>query len=464
MHGKTMTFIKEKWVNLVLLCLLALGAWLRASLYGDLNLSVGNPDTPSYIEASTASIFSAEIFTGRRLFTTNVLYKLVNDPHKCPLEVISYPAEGNEADRAIQPCFNVIALLQNWLSIFAWCLLAWTTARWIESSLYKFLAVGLILIFGFTPQIAEWDSVLSAESFSISLFAVIVALLQEIILLLTSEDQKRSFFKIGFLIPLWFIILILWVFIRDVHLYVLLITVALTLPLLFLPKFRKLPYVPLVLIVSVAIFMLGNTTSKNSPRWPPSITHAFADFVDPYPARVEFFQKLGMPEDRSSKEYEAWFQDKALSSYSRFLILHPRFLVSTIFEAGFFKSDFIQPYFRAPEVMYRETLLIIGEFLHPETYAIYLIDFLLLVSICYTALKSREQKMYGLAWLAMWMFLYLVTSLILSYFGDTAGTRRHIFPSVEGLRLFGWIFLLINMDVAARNILLKDTVNEYSIS
>jgi len=198
------------------------------------------------------------------------------------------------------------------------------------------------------------------------------------------------------------------------------------------------------ILESVALlFVFGNITSHNSTRWQPSITHAFNDYIDPYPARVEFFHKPGMPKDRSGEEYEAWFQDKALDSYSRFLISHRRFLVSTVFEASFFKSDFDQSYFKAPEIMYRETLLILGDALHPETYAIYIIDFLLLISICYTALKSREQRVYGSAWLARWMFLYLAVSLLLSYFGDTAGTRRHIFPSIEGPRLFGWMYLVI---------------------
>ncbi|HLO30813.1 MAG TPA: hypothetical protein VK249_16835 [Anaerolineales bacterium] len=443
-----MMSFKKTWVTVAIFCLLALGAWLRVSLYGDLNLSIGNPDTRSYVEASSAPAFSMEAFTGRRLFTTNILYKLANDSQTCPLLAVSTPAEGSEGYRAIQPCFNNIVLLQNWISILGWCFLAWTTARWITTPLYKILMVILVLAFGFTPQIAEWDSVLSPESLSLSLFAILLALLQEIIFFATSEDQKAPFLKNGFLVPFWLVILILWAFIRDVHVYALLVTAALTLPLLFLPRFRKSIYVLAVLIFSGVLFAFGTVTSHNSTRWQPSIRHAFTDYIEPFPARVEFFQKLGMPKDRSSQEYEAWFKEKALSSYGKFLILHPGFLVSTIFQASFFEADFVQPYFKAPEVKAREALLIIGRFLHPESYAVYVIDFLLLISVCYTALKSHEQRMYGLAWLAIWTFLYLAISLLLSYFGDTSGTRRHIFPSVEGFRLFGWIYLVINIDLA----------------
>ncbi len=460
-----MTISKEKRVSIVILSLMISGVLLRIALYGNLNLSIGNPDTSSYVDSSRAPIFSMEAFTGRRLFTTNILYKLASDPQKCPLQAVSYPAEGNEGYRAIQPCFNKIALFQNWLSIFGWCLLAWTTAQWVKNPLYKILAVILILAFGFTPQIAERDSVLAPESLSISLFSITLALLQEIILLMTREGQEMPFRKYGFLIPLWFVIFVLWIFIRDVHLYALLVTFILTLPLLFIQKFRKSIYIPLVIVVSTLLFVFGNITSHNSTRWQPSIIHVFTDYIDPYPTRVEFFYKLGMPKDRSSQEYAAWIQDKALGSYGRFLLLHPRFLVSTIFEGSYFKSGFVQTYFRAPEVVHRETLLIIGEILHPETYAVYAIDFLLLISICYTAIKSGGQRIYGMAWLALWMVFYLTISLLLSFFGDTNGTGRHIFPSVEGFRLFEWIYLLVNMDLAgsgAPRVISEETLHERS--
>src|SRR5215208_5081595 len=111
------TFSNDKWLTVALLALIVVGAWLRGSLYGNLSLSIGNSDTPSYIDSSKASVFSEEIFTGRRLFTTNILYKLANDPQACPLPIISYPAEGKEGFREIQPCFDRIVLLQNWISI-----------------------------------------------------------------------------------------------------------------------------------------------------------------------------------------------------------------------------------------------------------------------------------------------------------------------------------------------------------
>jgi hypothetical protein len=235
-------------------------------------------------------------------------------------------------------------------------------------------------------------------------------------------------------------------------LYAFLVTVELTLPLLFLRPIRSSIYIPAILILSVALFVLGNITSKGSTRWQPSIEHALTDYIDPYPARVEFFGRLGMPGDRSSEEYDVWFQDKAMGTYARFLVSHPGFLVSAIFDGTYFKSEFVQPYFKPADGLHREPLLIVGEALHPATYAVYIIDFLLLVSICYTALRFREQRVYGMAWLALWMFSYLGISLFLSFFGDTNGTGRHIFPSVEGFRLFGWIYLLINMDLAGNRL------------
>jgi hypothetical protein len=159
-----MTTMKEKWLNILILCILALGVWMRVSLYGDLRLSVGNAETPSYIESSRAPLFSWDIFAGKRLFTTNLIFKMANNESECPLAPVSSPVDGVENYREIQPCFDNIVLLQNILAALGWCCLAWSISRFLGNPLLKISSAILILAFAFTPQIAEWDSILSPES------------------------------------------------------------------------------------------------------------------------------------------------------------------------------------------------------------------------------------------------------------------------------------------------------------
>ena len=106
-------FIADRWTTIIILGILAMGIWFRATIYGDLRLSAGMSDTPSYINSSRAKLFSPQMFSGERLFTTNLLYKLANDPIRCPLTIIGNPSVGIELPRDIQPCFDKIAVLQN---------------------------------------------------------------------------------------------------------------------------------------------------------------------------------------------------------------------------------------------------------------------------------------------------------------------------------------------------------------
>jgi hypothetical protein len=225
---------------IVVLFILATGAWLRADWYGDLRLSIGNAETGSYISSSRAPLFSWKIFAGQRLFTTNVIFKLANDAQNCPLTAYSTPALGLEGVRANQPCFDKIVMLQNMMAILGWSFLAWTTAKWMHNPFTKIIAASTVMLFGFTPQIAEWDSILSPESLSLSMFAISLALAQETAFLTsTSEFLLGSKIERSVLVG-WIIILLLWIFIRDVHLYTIPITIALITPLFLIKNFKIL--------------------------------------------------------------------------------------------------------------------------------------------------------------------------------------------------------------------------------
>ncbi|MFM8369126.1 MAG: hypothetical protein ACKOBD_10285, partial [Chloroflexota bacterium] len=123
-----MDFIKKHFVNLIIFMIFAVGIYFRSTWYGDLRLSVANAETDSYMSSARNSIFSWDIFAGQRLFTTNLIYKLANDPVGCPFTSYGKPGIGEEVERKVQPCFDKIALLQNYLAMFGWCFLGWMVA------------------------------------------------------------------------------------------------------------------------------------------------------------------------------------------------------------------------------------------------------------------------------------------------------------------------------------------------
>lgn len=445
--AENMTNIREKLTGMTILIVLALAVFIRTSAYGDFRLSVGDLDTTSYVNSSKFPVFSRDSFTGRRLFTTNLIYKLANDGQKCSLIAISIPAAGAETNRQIQPCFDKIALLQNILAIFAWCFLAWTTSRWLKNPFAKIAATILILTFGFTPQIAEWDSVLSPESVAISLFVISCALLQEIALRVGERNESINSRWIVLMLSGWVIIYALWVFVRDVNIYTIIISLFLMAALLIVKKFRQSKVFLITGLTLIALFILGYASAKASLRAEKfSLMHSFNDFIIPSPGNMAFFKKFGMP-DISSPSFENWFNKNATSLYGLFLLSHPRFVAQTMSENSyFFISDFLQPYFPFSNSQFMNNLMNISEFIHPQSSAIYLIDILMLLGLTIAAIKRRDSSLIAWSWLGWWIFLIALVTLIVSFFGDTAGTRRHIYPSVETFRLFLWVFLPVYLD------------------
>ncbi|KAA0280464.1 MAG: hypothetical protein EDM79_03750, partial [Chloroflexi bacterium] len=261
-----MKFLKTHYASLIILLVFTVGIYIRASWYGDLRLSIANAETDSYISASRASIFSWKIFAGQRLFTTNLIYKIANDSTNCPITSFGKPGLGEEDDREIQPCFDRIALLQNFLSIFGWCFLGWMLARWLKNPAVKIFGATSVMLFGFTPQIAEWDSVLSPESLSLSMFAILLGLALEVVFRAASTDEPFKSITDKVLLGLLTVWYLLWIFIRDVHLYAIPITLVLLLPLFFLKKFRTTKPLYSVSAVLFVFFIVGYISARDSLR------------------------------------------------------------------------------------------------------------------------------------------------------------------------------------------------------
>jgi hypothetical protein len=387
------------------------------------------------------------------LFTTNLLYRL-SLGKECPPPIISIPFEGNETDRNILKCFSSIALIQNLLSLIGWSVLALTTARWIKSPIFKILSAIIILSFGFTPQIVEWDSILSSEALSISLLVFTLALLLEIAF-------RIAYYKNGLLnnkttnilIFFWMLIFLLWCFIRDVQIYAIAVTLILAAPLLYFHEIRQIkPLTPILIILGIA-FLLGVKTAQASDRWQLSMTHVMNYHILPYPSRVKAMVNNGMPNPESVEEYNIWLNSRANKDYGLFLITHPGFIISTIFDlSGYLNSDFLQPYFSLEKNQLHDQMLVIGEMLHPQTNGTYLLSFLLVISLLASSITFKDKGTITWTWLALWVFVYASISLLLSLFGDIDGTRRHIYPSVELFRLSNWIFLFVHLDLVNQRV------------
>jgi hypothetical protein len=196
-------------------------------------------------------------------------------------------------------------------------------------------------------------------------------------------------------------------------------------------------------------FVLGFFSARDSlraTRYP--VMNALDAYIWPYPQRVEYFKNFGMPE-HTSPNYQKWADANATKAYGLFLISHPGFVTTHLWKyIDLLSSDFVQPYFFAPEVKHRDTLLTLGEMFHPQTSAIYLISLLLLLTLIVHSIQLRTPALFAWTWLAIWFFTIAAATLLLSFFGDTSGARRHIMPSVEMFRLFFWVFIMPFLDLS----------------
>lgn len=421
---------------------------LRLYLYGDPRLAIGMGDTTSYIQSSHPTVFSWASLTGRRLFTMNLVYHIfVQDPNNCPLPVMIDPSKQRQASRELQSCFDRIALLQNLLSIIGWSFLAWELSSRVKTSLYKILITIIILSFAISPQIAEWDSILSSELLTLSLFVICLALLIEIAFQLL-DDENENKRRIYIMLAGWLIVFSLWIFVQDANLYFVLITLVLLMPLIIKGQLKnKAPMITSLFLIGILV--LGLVSSENSTRWQPSIEHSYETFIFPYPARVNYIKGLGAL-DPNSASFTNWFNKRAPSVYLLFLASHPGFVASNVFEHMYmFTSDYLQPYFNDPSVKFASSLIIWGRIFHPESGDVFLIDTLLLAFLCYTALKNKERTMTIWAWIGLWLYISSAAALFIRYFGDTESVLRHVFPAVEFFRLQLWILLIVQADLLA---------------
>ena len=444
-----MSTIKNYIVWILIFVMLLFATYARISAYGDLRLSIPTIDTPSFVTSSRAPLFSFDMFAGRRLFTTNLLYKLLVEKEDCAKAGFSNPALGQETLRETGSCFQGIVILQNIASIIGWIALAIASARWMKSPPLKLLAATTIVFFGFTPHIAEWDSVLGSESLSLSFYALLLALVIELSFRLQMDFSINTISRqTRILLLLWAIILTAWIFVRDVHLYTALITLVLIIPLLFHSPTWKHNLKWWIFAFLAGLLILGWYSSQSSPRWKISINAILEFYIFPHETRTDYFIEQGMPRDIQSDEFHAWFDENASIVYLKFLVTHHGFVFTTVLDyLPYFRSDFVQPYFDIPEMGIRDSLIEVGEIVHPQTLGIYLVDLIILSALINNALHKKSVQAFAWAWTSTWMFTFSALSLFLSYFGDPYGVRRHLYPSVESFRLFFWVYLFAVLDL-----------------
>jgi hypothetical protein len=441
--------LRHNWHLVLIILVVLLAVRMRLSSDEDLSLSIGTVETGSYVYTSQIPLFSWDFVISIRPITLPLVYKLLEPPQGYKLRAVSNPAsELFTYQRKAQPGFDRVVLFQLVISVLSWCALALAVARHLEHHLLKVVAVALILLFAFSPPLADWDSVVDSISLTLSLLALSFALLIEVAFYVTriSEGSKKG----GILILLWLAILILFVFVRDTNQYILPVTALLLLPLLLFSRLRRFAqWVMIVLAILIATFAFGLFTARQSMRWTEPLSHAYQDFIFPYESRITYFKEtLGMP-DPGAPEYAVWFHQNAPQAYLRFMMISPGYIITELLmKMEEFFSENIQPYYhKAAKDPLRMRAIALGDALHPRSSAVFYLDMVLLAGLLLHAVRSRSPRPLAWLWLATWYFASASLVLFMSYFFDTWGVIRHVVYSIQMYRLFMWIFILVLLDL-----------------
>jgi hypothetical protein len=439
---------KALMTKVLVLCIILGGLILRATVYGDLGLSVGHNDTEAYVTSSEVNLLSWNAFTSNLPFTTNLVYQVFRPDGGYQSARISNITTGT-ISRRDRPGFHNIAIFQSVLSMLAWSSLAWIFSSKLKSSILQIIASGMIILFGFTPQLADWDSVLGTESLSVSLFVVAFALLIELAFNL-SHQPKSTAFKI-FIFLLFFVSIFLWTFIRDVNPYAMVFLPLFIWGLFASSKIRGNRFILIAGSLVSLLFVLGVLSVRQRPPVGRNLNIIWEVDIMPFPARAQFFTDRGMPA-QDSPEFQTWFNDHADTTYMLFLLTHPGYTISNYFEdMNYAFVENMQPYFIIRDLPYRQALIVMGNYFHPVSPAVFLLVCVLFIPLVAGTLTKNQPDAPLWLWLTTWPFFTASATLFLSIFGVPLGLHRHGLSSTVTFRLLLWCLLFIMIDLAFKN-------------
>ena len=425
----------------------------RIVCYGPMNDSVSVQDTESYFMTAEKASFSLDFFQQARAITYPLLIKLSNPTLEHELTQMSEPYFGTEPRLAIQPGTEILVRNQTVISIICWVLCAVLTASSLNGTFTKALSTFLILFCGFVPQIADWDSILSTESLSISLFVLTFGLLLKVIP--DGREEKTGNWLAGCALV---IVSFFWIFTRDTNAYFIIITAVMLIitGIVFWVRRRRQRISALLCgFILLGLFFFHQGTFLQSDRWIVPMLNNITTNIFPYEERVAFFEENGMPTDddlaatTGSAEYNDllenekfmhWVRRFGMSTYQKFLLSMPLWSVLQVYENldSFFEEN-RQPFFYGSKEQRPHWAEKPGNLALPLSASVIMIDFLLLVLLAVKSVQTGDSNDIRFFWALLILFLGGGLLMSLSYLGEVRSIWRHVLGGVTALRMMLWI-------------------------
>ncbi len=469
------------WDVVIMVFFTFIAITIRLAVYGHHTYSVAMNDTDSYIAAAQYAPFSWQSLTAVRPPTLPFLYRAFQPSSGFKLTNVSLPSlAGETKSLALQPGFEGIVFTQMVLSILGWCSLAWVVFFNLKNPFTRLAAGATVLIFGFSPQIADWDSILSSEALAFSLFAMLLALTIELVQRLVRN--RFSFSRItAILTPAWLIVIALWIYTRDAQVYIILTLLPLVASFLYFAlkrsQWRSSVAFGLVFVVLIGLFFFQQWTANLSMRWEKPFIADLIGNILPYPSRVESFVKQGMPFSQDLKDaikagvrhddytqfpdFMGWMKNRGYATYMRFLITNPIWASLQIFNEldGLFASN-MQPYFPAGPKDRPAWLETIGNMFHPVSTMIIPLCIFTGSVVWAHAFFRRKKSSPAWAIILIWMVATTALLLFVNYHGDFYSKNRHVIVSLMQIRLTTWIAVFVMADLVFVDFSKKPSYND----
>jgi hypothetical protein len=456
---------KPKWHACVLLLLLLTAASYRFTFHEDPALSITNHDTIAYVGSGHIDFFSLDFFTSNRPATISLIYKLLEPETEYQYTNLVSPAESIKSSKTFQPGLDRVGIAQAVFSTCAWSLLAVSIYHQLQQPFLKLSGALLVLLFAFSPQLADWDSILMSESISTSFYALVLALTLELTAKIAhaQTDWDRS---TKLLIAAWLLTVVFWTFVRDTNAYMLLVFAAVLGLGLLIPKLRphfNFRYTVVIIALLGALFLFHSQTLFMSSRWINPFFNNLLFDVLPYPERTQFFIDHGMPLTDEMRGFVAgpgnqkgffeistlmdWTLKKAPITYIQFVVSNPGISMERfISRAATVLSENTQPFYTPDSEITPHWVFFIGDLLHPKSNSVYLVSTLACLAFFVSAHYSQSHKLIGLAWISTFFLLGQYGLLFISLMGDGLSHVRHAMGTTVHLRLSLWLFSCFTLD------------------
>ncbi len=447
--NKTWNWIKQHYTSLLtgLIILICLG--LRIAIYGDMRYSIGTNDSSSYYTQANIPLFSWEAWTARRLPSYPMFFRLFQPDGGYPeMTAVSYPAAPGvgERDKVIQPGFEPVVLAQAIIAMFAWVVFVLVLCRHLKVKIMRPIAAGIILLFAFSPSLAEWDSILMSESLSFSLFTLMMTLTLELFFRVSIEKKNPGTLS-KVLMLLWALLVPAWAFMRDSNAQTLIILVVFFIAFFLIPGIRK--NMPVFWVAGIGLWVLFlygwySYTTSAANRWAWGWFDIYNHWVSLYPARKQFFLDHGMPDPWTHE----WVQESGTKTYFLFLISHPGFMVTELLgRLSDAFSENVQPFFFTYPTLPRKMVLAIGDIFHPLSSTAFLFPLFSGILIFIAAIRNSLQQNKHWFWLVLWLVSMIYGQYAASFYGDSGGLIRHTLGAVVYMRLMIWLLPIILLEV-----------------